>query len=369
MKKLFVMIAGVVFGVLLATVAQAGRNSGGTFTYTAPGGPVAATGQTISSAWANTSLTEIQSALTDSLSRSGLGGMSAPLKLVDGTAAAPGINFSSSANTGLYYTAGPTFNVGAGGVNALACTASGCTVPGTFEVTNDVTFSSAASVGGALTASGAVTLDGTDPITIGANGVLARIVQADGLLDILAPSGALRIMGPTSGARFGVEDPGAPLDSRQLFISTASTYFTPNLVLGGIDTPGGANDAANKQYVDDFRIPAATRTWTTLAVSGSNCAAGSPAPAYTVLDGVVYFRGAITHTSPTASTACSLAAVAVGARPAATRVIGLVVTAGTVSSEAAHTASISTLGVLSIGATETATVTWRLDNVIYPAEG
>lgn len=71
-------------------------------TYSLPGGNPVITGTTISSTWANTTLSDVGAALTDSLSRSGLGGMSAALKLFDGVAGTPGLNWSTETNSGLY---------------------------------------------------------------------------------------------------------------------------------------------------------------------------------------------------------------------------------------------------------------------------
>ena len=73
------------------------RNVSGTYSLPLP--PVVPN-TTIATAWANPTLDDIAAALTDSLSRSGNGGMSAPFQLVDGTEAAPSISFNSSPGTG-----------------------------------------------------------------------------------------------------------------------------------------------------------------------------------------------------------------------------------------------------------------------------
>ena len=78
------------------------RDSGGT--YTLPLSPVV-TGATIEASWANTSLNVIATALTDSLSRSGDGGMSSALKIIDGTKTVPGFTWSSESTSGFYRSA------------------------------------------------------------------------------------------------------------------------------------------------------------------------------------------------------------------------------------------------------------------------
>lgn len=76
------------------------RNASGTFTLVT-GNPVVA-GTTIESTWANTTLSDIATELTNSLSRTGQGGMTAAFRLADGTLAAPGMAFLNETGTGLY---------------------------------------------------------------------------------------------------------------------------------------------------------------------------------------------------------------------------------------------------------------------------
>lgn len=77
------------------------RNSSGTYSLYTPGNPVV-TQTVISSSWANNTLSDIASAMTDSLSRSGDGGMLASLELANGTSSAPGLSWGSDLTSGLY---------------------------------------------------------------------------------------------------------------------------------------------------------------------------------------------------------------------------------------------------------------------------
>jgi hypothetical protein len=70
--------------------------------YTLPAGNPVVTGTTIESSWANNTMDDIATSLTNSLDRTGKGGMSAGLKLSDGTVSLPGVAFNSETNTGLY---------------------------------------------------------------------------------------------------------------------------------------------------------------------------------------------------------------------------------------------------------------------------
>jgi hypothetical protein len=73
--------------------------------YTLPAGNPVASGTIIESAWANTTMNDIATALTDSLDREGRGGMNAPLKFADGAASTPGITWINEPSTGWYRAA------------------------------------------------------------------------------------------------------------------------------------------------------------------------------------------------------------------------------------------------------------------------
>ena len=82
------------------------RNASGT--YSLPAGNPVVTGTTITTTWANTTLSDLATEMTDSLSRSGNGGMLDALKMVDGSAAAPALTFTSEIDLGLYRKAAGT---------------------------------------------------------------------------------------------------------------------------------------------------------------------------------------------------------------------------------------------------------------------
>jgi hypothetical protein len=70
--------------------------------YTLPSGNPVVSGTPISSSVQNSTTSDIATALTDSLSRSGLGGMLAPLPFADGSTANPSITFTNELTTGIY---------------------------------------------------------------------------------------------------------------------------------------------------------------------------------------------------------------------------------------------------------------------------
>lgn len=93
------------------------RNSGGTYTL-ASGNPVVA-GTRITAAHENSTVSDMAAELTDSLSRSGRGGMTAPLRGVSGTAAAPGLSFTAEPGSGLYRSAAGDIRLSRLGVDVL----------------------------------------------------------------------------------------------------------------------------------------------------------------------------------------------------------------------------------------------------------
>src|SRR5215470_5803805 len=70
--------------------------------YTLPAGNPVTPGDVIEDTWANPTMSDIAIALTDSLSRTGKGGMSVALKFGDGTVGGPGISWINEPTSGWY---------------------------------------------------------------------------------------------------------------------------------------------------------------------------------------------------------------------------------------------------------------------------
>lgn len=94
------------------------RNSSGT--YSLPAGNPVVSGTVISTTWANTTLSDLGTAMTDSLSRSGDGAMLAALELFSGTIGAPGLSWSSESTSGLYRNAAGDFRYSISSTDVLA---------------------------------------------------------------------------------------------------------------------------------------------------------------------------------------------------------------------------------------------------------
>ena len=70
--------------------------------YTLPAGNPVAPNTDIEASWANDTMDDIASALTDSLSRTGSGGMLSPFQFANGSQGSPSVTFTSEPNSGLY---------------------------------------------------------------------------------------------------------------------------------------------------------------------------------------------------------------------------------------------------------------------------
>lgn len=117
MKKLFAMLAVLcISGDVLAN-----RNSSGTYSLA---NPSVIPNQLITSSLWNSQWGDIGAEITDSLDRSGKGGMLAPLQCLDGTIGAPGITFGSELGLGDYRSGAGSICRVAGGVAAQCWTAS-----------------------------------------------------------------------------------------------------------------------------------------------------------------------------------------------------------------------------------------------------
>lgn len=206
MKKLLALTLGVALAGV-GTVAMAARNASGTHTLPLSN-PVVA-GTKITAAWANALTADLSAEITDSLSRSGKGGMTAALRGVDGSAAAPALSFTGETSSGWYRQAAGNVRLAVTGTDSLQCTASGVTVPGALAITGAVTLNAGAAQ--SVTKSGGV-------LTVGTSDANAMALSTNGV------------------TRFTIETSGA-------MTSVGGT-------ITGLPTPSAASDAATKGYVD-----------------------------------------------------------------------------------------------------------------------
>ncbi|MEY4441028.1 MAG: Myxococcus phage Mx8 [Pseudomonadota bacterium] len=143
------------------------RNSSGT--YTLPSGNPVTSGTLIEANWANTTLSDLASAMTNSLSRAGEGGMTAALRLFDGTVSLPGLAFTSETSTGLYRAGSGDMRLAITGSQVMQFLSTGVGVTGTLAASGDFAintnkFTVAASSGNTVVA-GTLGVTGTSTFT------------------------------------------------------------------------------------------------------------------------------------------------------------------------------------------------------------
>lgn len=129
------------------------RNSSGTMTRAK--GPYVA-GTVISSSDVNSEMSDIAAEISDSASRSGKGGFTAPIRGADGTAGAPTHSFTADTDSGVYSKGANNPAMAVGGNEKQEWTAAGSKVTGAFEATGAVT-------AGAQVNLGSVTSDPASP--------------------------------------------------------------------------------------------------------------------------------------------------------------------------------------------------------------
>lgn len=204
------------------------RNGSGT--YTLPSGNPVVSGTLIEASWANTTLSDLASAMTDSLSRSGQGGMTAALRLFDGTSSVPGLAWGSETTTGWYRAGAGDMRLVITGSQVIQYLSTGVAVTGTLSVSGNTTLS-----GG--TANGVPYLNGSKVLTTGS---------------------ALTFDGTNLGV--GVASPLRPLDVLQRTNDT-----TPAVLLRGYTT--GADGA---RTVLMSTVSSDANNWANLAISAQS---------------------------------------------------------------------------------------------------
>jgi hypothetical protein len=109
------------------------RDSSGT--HSLPAGNPVVSGTAISSTVQNNTLNDISAEITDSLSRTGKGPMSAPLELTNGTVGTPSLSFDSDTDTGLYRIGANNLGIAANGAKVVDVATTGVGVTGTLSAT------------------------------------------------------------------------------------------------------------------------------------------------------------------------------------------------------------------------------------------
>jgi len=128
--------------------------------YTLPSGNPVAPGTLIESAWANSTMDDLAASMTDSLSRSGLGGMLAPFYNASGAISAPGMSWTNEPTSGWYRKALNEFWYSVGGADIFGISSAGIILAPGRSFAGLSTLSSALQINNTLGVLGLSTLTG-----------------------------------------------------------------------------------------------------------------------------------------------------------------------------------------------------------------
>lgn len=270
------------------------RNSSGT--YALPAGNPVVTNTLIQSTWANTTLSDVSTAMTDSLDRNGRGAMLAPLKNIDGTATAPSLSFSSEGTMGIYRAAAGVLGFAVGGALVLSLASTGLTF--TTPLILPIGSATAPSIGFVANTNTGLYSPGTNQVALTTNGVQRVNVDASGNVQIsqgvIGLGGTTNIIQASTGAgTLTLQTGGA---NNRVFIDasgrvivgsiTATNNMRVGQLLAGV-TVGNVGGAAFTTYN-------ATSTGTTIDLQHS---AGTTDQSFTTIGaanfglGSIVFRG------------------------------------------------------------------------------
>jgi hypothetical protein len=269
------------------------RNSSGD--YSLPAGNPVVSGTTVSSTWANNTLSDIASALTGSLARNGDGGMTGPLRATTGSSSAPGLTWGSESTAGWYRAGAGDFRFVISGVDVVTVTSAGISdssLSSNIPLKNAAnTFTASQTVTGAVSASGdgssvAYYLPGNTAIRWNSAGtgyidyntgdLLIRRNGGTNNVLTLGSAGNVTINAPSSGATLNVNATAAnPVyfsNAGNLGVQTWYTRPDKAYVLGlDINNNGGK----------DFTIYDATRGATPFQIAdGGNVSIAAPSSGF-----------------------------------------------------------------------------------------
>lgn len=268
------------------------RNSSGV--YTLPGGNPVTPGDVIEAEWANTTLEDVANELTNSLSRTGAGGMLAPFRIADGNVSGPGLSYLNETNTGLYRSGSGSTWMSVLGVNTVQFSTVGLTVAagkaltvlgnasasGTLSITGATTLASTLAVTGAITATGGVVGNVTGNVTAGSGTSTFNDVVITGALDMTAGSSATitGLSTPTNASDAANKGYVDTQDALRLALTggtMSGAIAMGNSKVTGLATPTADQDAATKAYVDsvaqglDVKASCRAATTANITLSGA----------------------------------------------------------------------------------------------------
>jgi hypothetical protein len=211
------------------------RNSSGTHSLPATTNPVV-TGTNITPTWANSTLSDLSAEITDSLSRSGKGGMTAPMRTADGSVTSPATSYTSETGSGWFRHAAGELRLAILGTYRLAVTAATTTINNALTVVGRVAAQAGMDVAGTL----AIFDDGGTNKRVAVDAPTGLAANYDLVLPTALPGSTL----PVTLTSAGVLSTAQLVNAQQNFgtPSAGTDVVIQSYVVGSSDSPSlGAN--------------------------------------------------------------------------------------------------------------------------------
>lgn len=238
------------------------RDPSGSYSLPALGNP-AVSGTPITIAWWNGTSTDMASAITDSLSRSGLGGMLVPFTLVDGTVTTPAFAFQNESNTGIYRFGAFDARFSVGGTDVFKWVSAGATSILAFTALAGITSTGAASSAGITSTGGTGNGDGVDGTATGTGaGVKGTSTSTSGSVGVVGHgvSSQLGLLVNSSAANVDVARVDGYIDVSQATNPASTTGFTNRITPKNVAKAWAlitTNGSGGITVVDGFNITSA----------------------------------------------------------------------------------------------------------------
>lgn len=358
----------------LGGFAIAGRGAGGT--YSLPAGNPVVSGTTITSTWANTTLSDMATGITDSLDRQGRGGMLAPLQCQSGSALAPGLTFSAEPTSGLYRQAAGDIRFSVTGTRVFSWATSGNASSVPLSITGRTTTTN-------LTVTGTSEALTITPTTANATGLYSTGsyggagVYAGGGVD--GGTGVIAVGGGTSGIGVSATGSGAGAGIVAAGGATAGNGITASATAGngnggeftgqgsgkGVEATGGATSGTGGQFSGGAPNGYGVRAFGSGSSPGVYAYGGTTGAGLQALNGTAATGGARTNAIIVSNGDINMDGVA---QPSSTTAVKNVITPVSFAKAWGHLrldatgASISVSNGLNISGVALATSNWNAAN-------
>lgn len=251
------------------------RNASGT--YTLPSGNPVVTGTVIQSSWANNTLSDVGNELTNSLSRSGAGGMTGAFRAADGSSSVPAISWGNETNTGFYRAGSADTRLIIASTEVQKWLATGSTISGTFSVSGTTTLASLTASKAVFTdASKNLTSSGTLGVDQGGTGAvtLTGVLKGNGTSAFTAAVAGTDFLAPPSGTAILKANSGGALANAVAgtdYVSpTGTETLTNKIISGGVFNDGYTEETVTANTGTSYTISLANGTVQILTLTG-NC--------------------------------------------------------------------------------------------------